>query len=270
MQNQPLARPPQYTIESVDSALQLLQLLRDHGSVRVKDAAEQLGVAPSTTHRLLAMLVYRGFAIQDESRVYLPGPGLGVMPIRATWTRALRDIAHPHLEALSHSLTETVNLMVRVGAGVRFLSTVQSENEERVSDRQGQVLSARLASGGKALLATVDDRVLERLYRSAGAELSGERMSDAEFHAFQRELHAIRRQGFAINRQRTERGVCAVGFAIPGADDRPIAAFSIATPVSRFEAVLSTETVALALQTRDSIHAELVEQGISVSSGRVA
>ncbi|WP_284978657.1 helix-turn-helix domain-containing protein [Arthrobacter sp. fls2-241-R2A-200] len=58
MQNLPARRKPTYSIEAVDNALQLLQLLRDVGSLRLKDAAAELGVAPSTAHRLLAMLVY--------------------------------------------------------------------------------------------------------------------------------------------------------------------------------------------------------------------
>ena len=51
MQNLPARRKPTYSIEAVDNALQLLQLLRDVGSLRLKDAAAELGVAPSTAHR---------------------------------------------------------------------------------------------------------------------------------------------------------------------------------------------------------------------------
>jgi IclR family transcriptional regulator, acetate operon repressor len=58
MQNQPPQKKPMYPIEAVDNALRLLQLLRDGGKLRLKEAAAELGVAPSTAHRLLAMLVY--------------------------------------------------------------------------------------------------------------------------------------------------------------------------------------------------------------------
>src|SRR3989442_5129785 len=67
---------PRYPLQSVDHALQLLQILRDNGSLRVSEAAQELGTARSTAHRLLAMLVYRDFAVQDEARNYLPGPAL--------------------------------------------------------------------------------------------------------------------------------------------------------------------------------------------------
>ena len=57
MQNEPA-----YRLASVDHALQLALALRQDGPLRTVDAARRLGVAPSTAHRLLAMLVYRGFA----------------------------------------------------------------------------------------------------------------------------------------------------------------------------------------------------------------
>src|SRR6476620_1171204 len=122
----PVQKRPTYSIEAVDNALQLLQLLRDGGALRLKDAAAELGVAPSTAHRLLAMLVYRGFAVQDETRRYVPGPAMGVGPAGLSWTRLLRDISRPHMELLCARTNETVNLMIRVGTDVCFLNTVES------------------------------------------------------------------------------------------------------------------------------------------------
>ena len=107
MQNVPQKRKPTYSLESVDNALHLVQMLRDEGRLRLKDAAQQLGIAPSTAHRLMAMLVYRGFAVQDESRTYLPGPSVGVPPVSVGWTSQLRRLAEPHLELLLSRLGET-------------------------------------------------------------------------------------------------------------------------------------------------------------------
>ncbi len=75
MQNSPLQEQPAYVIESVDNALRLLQMLRDEGPLRLTDASVRIGVSRSTTHRLLAMLVYRGFAVQQADKAYAPGPG---------------------------------------------------------------------------------------------------------------------------------------------------------------------------------------------------
>ncbi len=47
MKTRPISKPT-YMIESVHNALLLLNAVRDHGSLRLKDAAEEIGVAEST------------------------------------------------------------------------------------------------------------------------------------------------------------------------------------------------------------------------------
>lgn len=155
---------PSYALESVDNALRLLQMLRDVGALRLKDAAEELGTAPSTAHRLLSMLVYRGFAVQDEKRRYHPGPAMGVGPAQQGWTRELTELCRPHMEALAILTGETINLVIRVGSQARFLYSAESESMLRVGDRQGQVLAAELTAGGRILLAELPRQTLEQLY----------------------------------------------------------------------------------------------------------
>src|SRR5262245_39781706 len=99
---------PPYPLQSVDNVLRLLQLLRDHGRLRVTEAAEELGTARSTAHRLLAMLVYRGFAVQDEGRTYLPGPALSAPSLLGGQRmQLLRRVLLPHMDALCDRIHET-------------------------------------------------------------------------------------------------------------------------------------------------------------------
>ncbi len=55
-----MSHRPAYAITSVDNALRLIEVLQRDGTLRVTDAAAEIGVAMSTAHRLLAMLCYRG------------------------------------------------------------------------------------------------------------------------------------------------------------------------------------------------------------------
>ncbi|VXC38403.1 Transcriptional regulator, IclR family [Arthrobacter sp. 9AX] len=248
-QKKPVQKRPTYSIEAVDNALLLLQLLRDGGTLRLKDAAEELGVAPSTAHRLLAMLVYRGFAVQDETRRYVPGPAMGVGPAGLSWTRLLRTVAQPHMELLSAQLNETVNLMVRVGTKVRFLATVEGSNVLRVGDRQGTVLPASKTSGGKAILAELDPPMIQQLFRSNNAEISGDTIPVDQYAAFLRELESIRSNGFAANFEGTEDGVSALGMALHNRHGDVVGAISVATPATRFRAVFDGGLVAALRET---------------------
>ncbi|CAH0153274.1 HTH-type transcriptional regulator KipR [Arthrobacter sp. Bi83] len=257
MQNLPLQKKPTYSIEAVDNALQLLQLLRDGGSLRLKDAAKELGVAPSTAHRLLAMLVYRGFAVQDESRRYVPGPAMGAGPAGVSWTRLLRDLARPHMELLCSRVNETVNLMIRVGTKVRFLDTVESTNVLRVGDRQGTVLPASKASGGKAMLAELEPAMIDQLFRSQNAEIGGDSIPDAEYPAFLRELETVRTNGFAANFEGTEDGISALGMALHNGKGVVVGALSVATPVARFRRLFDAGLVAVMLETRRQLEIDI-------------
>lgn len=258
MQNSRAQRKkPAYPIEAVDNAIQLMQLLRDVGALRLKDAASELGLTPSSAHRLLAMLVYRGYAVQDEARRYLPGPSMGIGPAGMVWTRQLRSIAQPHLEMLAAALDETANLMIRVGTKVRFLSTVESTNLLRVGDRQGTILPAHRASGGKAMLAEMDPQTLEKLFRSRNAELAGDMISDSEYPGFLREMAATRSKGFAGNFEDTEEGINALGMALHDRDQRVIGAISVAIPSQRFRRVFDSGLVAAARQAQHGIEADI-------------
>ncbi|MBO0851189.1 MAG: IclR family transcriptional regulator [Pseudonocardia sp.] len=214
---------PAYAIESVDNALRLAVLLRDCGPLRVSDAAERLGVARSTAHRLLSMLSYRDFAEQAEDRRYVAGPVLrdaaGHDP-----ASLLRALALPHLRALVERTGETANLVILVGAQVRFLATVQCEQVLRVGDREGRLLPAHLTSGGRMLLAALPEAHLAALYPTPEFDLA----------ALRRLLRRVGRRGFAVNDQETEIGVTAIGRPVRGADGRPVAALSLAVPTARY------------------------------------
>ncbi|MHA6616649.1 helix-turn-helix domain-containing protein [Pseudonocardia sp. DLS-67] len=116
----------------------------------MSEAAARLGVARSTAHRLLAMLVYRDFAEQDEDRRYVAGPVLRAHPVSEPLAE-LRRIALPHLASLTARTAETSNLVVVISDQVRFVATVECDQVLRVGDREGRVLPARLASGGRTV-----------------------------------------------------------------------------------------------------------------------
>ncbi|MFI7632553.1 IclR family transcriptional regulator [Nonomuraea sp. NPDC049400] len=218
---------PAYALGSVDNVLLLLHMLRDQGRLKVTDVARELGIARSTAHRLLAMLVYRDFAVQDEHHTYLPGPFLTSTQATpgGTGLRELRARVRPAMEGLCARAAETVNLMVRVGTEVRFLDSVESSQILHVGDRRGTILPARLASGGKVLLATLTPDQLWDLYPD---------LADAERAALARELDEVRVRGFALNIDGTEQGVSAIGAALRNGSGSAVAALSISAPSARF------------------------------------
>ncbi|TDB91526.1 IclR family transcriptional regulator [Actinomadura sp. KC216] len=217
---------PPYALNSVDHALRLAALLQQEGPMRVTDAAERLGVAASTAHRLLTMLVYRDFAEQGPDRRYGPGKVLRPAEPSGAPVALLREVSGGPLRSLVERTGESANLVVLAGTEVRFIATAESDQILRVGDRTGVSLPAHLTSGGKAVLAALDPADVAARYGDApGFDLA----------RLRRELALVRDRGFAINDQLTETGLTALGVAVKDPAGVPLAGLSIALPTARFD-----------------------------------
>ncbi|GAA1652292.1 IclR family transcriptional regulator [Georgenia ruanii] len=225
-----------YRIEAVDRALTLLTLLADRGTLSVTEAGRELDVAASTAHRLLSTLAHRGFAVQGDRRLYHPGPellGLG----RTAAAPPLPERVRPYLEHLYAEVGETVHLMVRDGAEVRFADGIEGTQPLRVGLRTGANMPAYCTSGGKAMLADLDDDAVDALHPGGLTPWPGEQIDSLP--ALHRELAAVRAHRFGLNHDESEPGVTAIGASL-GVIDGEHAALTVALPTARFATVDAT------------------------------
>jgi DNA-binding IclR family transcriptional regulator len=206
---------PQYPIESVDNALKLLLLFGERPEIRLSEAARDLGVAPSTAHRLLAMLTYRGFVRQDPvSKAYQPGPSLTGVAFAIFGRIDIQRCAAPIMRDLSEQLRESIHVGVLDGADVRFVAAVEGPAAVRVASRLGRTMPAHCTSSGKVMLAQLSQPELrqllpdERLQRITARSIVSRKELEAE-------LSRIRERGYAINREESEEGVASIAVAIP-------------------------------------------------------
>jgi DNA-binding IclR family transcriptional regulator len=228
-----LKEPPLYAVTSVDHALRLAVILQLEGSITVSAAAERLGVARSTAHRLLSTLVYRDFAVQGEDRVYRAGPVLEIAAHTQSGAGALRAAALGPMRRLVDTLGETANLSIRTGTTVRFLASVESSQVLRVGSREGMVFPAHQVTGGLVMLAALSDEQVAALYSEE--RFAGRPDERPDLTALRKELRAVRRSGMALNLERSERGLVAVGRGVVDRDGDTVAAISVSMPRVRYE-----------------------------------
>jgi DNA-binding IclR family transcriptional regulator len=223
---------PQYPVESVDNALRVLLLLGERPKLRLTDVSQYLGVASSTAHRLLAMLQFRGFVRQDSAtRSYVPGPALDNLAFGVLRRLDVRTRARPVLERLNAELQETVHLGRLEGGDVHFIDSIESTRALRVGNRLGRSMPAHCTSTGKALLATLPEDELFRLYPDEQlvrltAHSVGTRTRLLEV------LDQIRAQGFASSEEESEEGVSSMAVALHSTR-APRLAVNASVPASR-------------------------------------
>lgn len=225
--------PPAYAITSVDNALRIAAMLQLEGALTVSEVSSRLGVATSTAHRLLQMLVYRDFAVQDPDRSYRAGPVLELAAHSQSAAAKLRAAALPYLHRLVGILQESANLTVRTGSTVRFVASVESAQALRVGNREGMVFPAHRTSGGLVLLADLSPDDFTALYApNRFAEHPDDR---PDVDALVAALARARRAGFAVNNGQSEKGVIAVGVPVRDGGGTAAAALSVSMPSVRYE-----------------------------------
>ncbi|OBI21925.1 IclR family transcriptional regulator [Mycobacterium sp. E2327] len=235
--SEPSAEPlaPQYPIESVDNALKLLLLLGERPEIRLSEATRYLGVAPSTAHRLLAMLAYRGFVRQDPvSKAYLPGPSLTGVAFAVFGRLDIQRSAAPIMRALSEQLRESIHVGMLDGADVHFVAAIEGPAAVRVASRLGRTMPAHCTSTGKVMLAQLPEHELRQLFPNEELErvTSHSIGSRAELEA---ELSRTRERGYAINREESEDGVASVAVPIPTRAPGVRLALNAAAPQDRLD-----------------------------------
>lgn len=248
--------PPAYAISSVDHALCLVAALQVEERLTAAQAATRLGVARSTAHRLLSMLVYRDFAVQDEDRAYRAGPGLMIQTQPSAGVSELRSAALKPLRRLANRDGETANLAIRIGGSTRIVACVESSQAGRVGSREGMVFPAHRTTAGLLLLAEMDPTELQQVFTN---QVYLERPSERpDLGRLRAELARVRRTGFAVNEERSERGLVAVGVPVRVDGGAAVAGLSVAMPSTRFHPEGLPDLLASLRATGHAIEADLV------------
>ena len=116
-------------VQSVDRALEILEILSEKSEAGVTEIAQIIGVHKSTVSRLIDALVRRGLVeqISDRGKFKL---GLGLIKLAGSASAQLDSVmqARPLAKALAEKFGETVNIATLDGKEVLYLDQVVSPN----------------------------------------------------------------------------------------------------------------------------------------------
>jgi DNA-binding IclR family transcriptional regulator len=150
-------------IRSVGRALDLLEIMQRKApaGVRVRDAADLLGVDPATASRLLATLVAHGYASRLPNRDYT----LGTRSLRlaAAWVDRLIQIAAPPMARVAVSCGETVYLVQLVGSEAVTVARLAGGRRAMVDVEVGPSYPLWASAAGRALLDSVPNVLRPKL-----------------------------------------------------------------------------------------------------------
>lgn len=239
-------------LQSVDRALQVLELLAAWGAGGVSELASEIGVHKSTAFRLLGALEARELVEQATERgKYRLGFGLVRLARRVNVQFDLTEQARPLIERLAAAVGESINVAVlREHFAV---NVVQSQAQASVVSHNwlGQLTPLHATSSGKVLLAALEPTEQARLLDRGLDHLTSHTHTDPD--ALRLELATVAEQGYATTSGELELGLNAVAVPVRGEDGRVMAALSASGPAYR----LSPERIAEVLDQLRAAAADL-------------
>jgi DNA-binding IclR family transcriptional regulator len=220
------------TVQSVDRALLVMEIIAALGHAGVTEIAAELGVHKSTVSRLISVLEARGYVEQlSERGKYRLGFAVARLARSTSAQLDLVKQSQAACDALATESGETTNLAILDGD--RIVNVAEAIGAAGIALRTwvGQSCPAHATSSGKVLLAglTVAE-VRERL----GTRLEGFTDETVTTRAaLEVELEEARRRGWACVREELEVGLNAVAAPVYDADARVVAALSVSGPSYR-------------------------------------
>ncbi len=226
------------SVQSVDRALTMLELLAADGRLGVTELAGLIGVHKSTASRLLGTLEAHGLVEQlpDRGRYQL---GVGVLRLAGA-TRGRLDLvreSRPITTALAAELDETINVVILSGREALYLDQVAGSSAIQIHNWVGRRNPMHATANGRVLLAHLSiaetRTILDAAIDGDGRLPRLTPTTTVALPALRAELDRIGEQGYAVVSDELEVGLTAVAAPIRGASGDVIASLSASGPTFR-------------------------------------
>ena len=213
------------SVQSVDRALGILEVLAHRGSAAVTELAADLDVHKSTAFRLVATLEEHGLVEQTEHRGRYR-LGMGILRLAGA-TGARLDLvqeARPITRQLAAVTGETVNIAVLSDDSALYVEQVAGSSALQSHNWVGQHIPLHATSNGKVLLSGLDETELATLLADLPAHTD---QTVTDTRSLRRELDQVRTQGWAVAVDELEVGLTAVAAPIRNAHGDVMASMSV-------------------------------------------
>ena len=223
------------SIQVIDRMMRLLDALARHvAPVHLKQLAAETTLHPSTTHRILNVMVGNRLVDRIEPGTYRLGMRLLELGTLVRLRISVREEALPFMHELHQQLGETVNLSVRHDDEVIYIERMASDKQMmRVVQIIGAHAPLHITAVGKIFLAADGpEKCDEYAKRTSLPRFTDNTLTDPV--SLRQEVERARQQGYAFDNEEAEKGVSCVGAGIYGDDAHLVAGLSVSAPSERF------------------------------------
>jgi len=238
-------------LSTIDHALTVIEYLAKREEAGISEMSRDLGLAPSTTHRLITSLTQREYLVQNsKTRKYQLGIKIFQLGSSVANRFGIRQAALVNMEKLAIDSGETVNLGILDKTNVIYLEKILNDDPIRIELQVGRAVPAHCTGLGKVMLAFQPTEKLEAIL----SEITFEKRTKNTIiskDVLRTELERIKKQGYAIDNGELIEGIRCIAVPVFSQNQTVVAAISIAGPNFRLSNKRVKELVHLVKKAAD-------------------
>ena len=249
-------KPVTSTVQSVDRAVSILEMLAHDGESGVTKIAEELGVHKSTAFRLIAALERRGLVEQNEDRGKYR-LGVGILRLAGATTARLDVVqeARPLARALATETGETVNIAVLSEGSALYLDQIAGGSSLQPHNWVGQRIPLHATANGKVLLSGL---TAVQITTEVGQRFRSYTPNTiTSLKKLLVDIDHVREHGYSVVVDELEIGLTAVAAPLRNAHGDVIASLSVSGPTFRFDEGQVKLAIHLVAEVADEVSARL-------------
>ncbi len=253
-------------VQSLVRALALLNRIAEsvEGGATLTELAQQVGLPPSTAHRLLTTLEQERYVRFDhEGRLWSMGVQAFATGSAFTKSRSLVGLARPHMRELMEDSGETVNLAVEDEGQAVYLAQVECRQMMRAFARPGSRVPLHCSAVGKAILSGASARRFATILRRHGMPRLTERTITTP-PSLRAGLEAARSAGYFVDDEEHAVGLRCVSAPVFDETGAVVAAISASGPMAR---IVDARVAPLGASVRRTARAVSAEMGAVLEAG---
>lgn len=236
---------------ALDRGLDVLEsVLAESPETGLGAIASSTGLPKPTVHRILGVLVRRGYAATAGHGRYGPGAQVFTSAGLAQEAWDYSRVARPLLEELRSNTCDTIHLGRRLGDEAVYVDKWEGSRPFQMTSGIGMRLPLHCTAIGKAILAFAADRdqLLSRLRLDDRARRTITDLGDLVV-----ELDSVRRRKFALDNEENEDGVLCVGAPVFDYRGVVVGAISVSAPAFSFKEEDARALAPLIIEAADEV-----------------
>ncbi len=225
---------PNYPVKALSRALSILEALLHHPApISITQLSQQLGIFPSTVHRMMDTLKYWGFIEQvPYTQEYTLGLKVVELGLAKLHQLSVFNEANLFLKQIAEQFDETVNLGVLDQDEVVYLDKVESTRIVKAILYPGRRAPFHCTAIGKVLMAFQPKSVRSKMIEEKKLT-SYNQNTITDPKVLENELIKIRNSGHAFDNGEHVEEVHCVAVPIFNLHGKVVAAISISVPAFR-------------------------------------